>query len=169
MTMVNRIEKSFHVTCCGSLREGLVLLLSDFLEKLLSRDELHHQVNVLLIVVSLVVLDDIWVIELMHNRDFLHDAVDVVSEFHFVHDLNGNLERAISLILSAEDTSESTNAQHLGIGVDMVILLKLVNTLLLISFSDFDIWTRNSSVCIGVRNALFGIYTAHNYFIFQIN
>ena len=110
VTMVNRIEKSFHVTCCGSLCEGLVFLLSDFLEKLLSRDELHHQVNVLLIVVSLVILDDIRVIELMHNRNFLHDAVDVVSEFHFVHDLNGNFESAISLILSAEDTSESTNA-----------------------------------------------------------
>ena len=143
--MVNRIEKSFHVTCCGSLREGLVLLLSDLLEKLLSRDKLHHQVNVLLIVVSLVVLYDIRVIELMHNRDLLHDAVDVVTKFHFVHDLNGNLKRAISLILSAEDTSKCTNTEHLGIRVDMVILLKLVNTLLLISFSDFDIWTRNLS------------------------
>ena len=36
MTMVDSIEKLFHVTCCSGLREGLVLLLCDLLEKLLS-------------------------------------------------------------------------------------------------------------------------------------
>ena len=162
--MIDRMEKGFHVTCCSCLREGLVLLFRDLLEKLLSRDELHHQVNVLLIVVSLVILDDIRVIELMHNRDFLHDAVDVISEFHFVHDLNGNLKRAISLILGAEDTSKRTNTEHFGIWVDMIILLKLVDTLLLISFTDFNIWTTNSlAISLGaICNALFGINTAHD-------
>ena len=82
---------------------------------MLSINELHYQVNVLLVIIGLVVLYDVRMIELMHNRDLLHDAVDVVAKFHFVHDLNGNLKRTISLVLSAEDAAESTDAQNLGI------------------------------------------------------
>ena len=109
-------------------------------------------------------------IELMHNRDLLHDAVDVVAKFHFVHDLNGNLKRTISLVLSAEDAAESTDAQNLGIWVNMVILLKLVDTLLLISFTDFDIWTRNSSAITiaTIRNAFLWLNAAHDCLNFQI-
>ena len=157
MTMVDSLEQTAHVSCGLRLCEGLVLLLCYLIKELGAGHIFHHQVDVLLVVVSLVVLDDVRMIELVHDRDLLHDAIDVVAKFHFVHDLNRDLKRAIRLVLRAEDTAECANAEHLGIRVDMVVLLQLVNTLLLIAFADLDIWSRHFTATSRgtIRNALF--------------
>ena len=63
MAMVDSLEQTAHVTCSLRLRKGLILLLSDLIEELGARHVLHHQVDVLLIVVRFVVLDDIGMIE----------------------------------------------------------------------------------------------------------
>lgn len=57
------------------LVEYLVLLLSDLVEELASADVLHDQVNVLLIDIGLVVFDDVRVIELCEDADFLLNCV----------------------------------------------------------------------------------------------
>ena len=77
--MVDGLEQTAHVTGRLVLTEGLILLLCDLLEKGLSRDILHDQVDVLLIVVCLVVLDDVGVVEGVQDSDLFHDAVDIVT------------------------------------------------------------------------------------------
>lgn len=43
------------------------------------------------------------------------------------------------LVRGKEDAAEGTDAENLGLRVDMVVLLKLVNTLLLVSLSRFNV------------------------------
>ena len=113
----------------------------------------------------------------MHNRSFLLDTVDVISEFHFIIDLNGDLKGVIMLVISAADTSEWINSEHLGILVDNVILLKLLDTLLLIYLTSSDIWTNNFLIMLNYSvivdgalwNNSFRSRASHDYLRFQIN
>ena len=63
MTMVDSLEKITHVSCGLRLCEGLILLLCDLIEELGAGHIFHHQVDILLIVVRLVVLDDIGMVK----------------------------------------------------------------------------------------------------------
>ena len=63
MAMVDSLEQTAHVSCGLRLRERLVLLLSDLIKELGARHVLHHQVDVLLVIVRLVVLDDVRMVE----------------------------------------------------------------------------------------------------------
>ena len=63
VAMVDCLEQSLHVPSGVCLCKGLVSLLSDFLEELRARHVLHHQVDILGIVVRLVILDDVGVIK----------------------------------------------------------------------------------------------------------
>ena len=62
MTMVDCLEQFLHITCSLLLTEGLILLLGNLIKELLSTDKLHYQVNVLVVVISLKVFNDIWVV-----------------------------------------------------------------------------------------------------------
>lgn len=59
MTMVDSLEQTAHVPCGLRLREGLILLFSDLIKELYAGHILHHQVDILLIIVRFVILDDI--------------------------------------------------------------------------------------------------------------
>ena len=98
VAMIDRLEERFHVAGCNVLRKGLVFLLGDFFEKLSSIDIFHDQVDVLLIVVRFVILDNVWMIEFVENRNFLHDTVNIVSQLNFVKNLNGDLEVFIMFV-----------------------------------------------------------------------
>ena len=98
VAMIDRLEERFHVAGSNVLRKGLVFLLGDFFEKLSSIDIFHDQVDVLLIVVRFVILDNVWMIEFVENRNFLHDTVNIVSQLNFVKNLNGDLEVFIMFV-----------------------------------------------------------------------
>ena len=63
MTMVDSLEQTAHVSCGLRLCEGLVLLLCNLIKELGAGYIFHHQVDVLLIVVRLVVLYDIGMVK----------------------------------------------------------------------------------------------------------
>ena len=90
-------------------------MLSDFLEELSSSNILHDQIDILLIVVGLVIFHDVGVVESVKDSYFLHDAVNVISEFDFVQDLDGNLEILVMFVSGQEDTSKCTNTKNFGL------------------------------------------------------
>ena len=167
MTMIDSLEERFHIPTGNFLRECLVLLLGDFLEKLRTRHILHDQVDVLLIVVSFVILDDIWVIKWVQNVDLFHDAVDIVSQFDFVQHLDSNLEITVMLILSLEHTSKGANSKHLSFRIDMIVLFQLMHTLLFVALACLE--SHTSVSCVGLAhvsglNRLTWVNTTHFYY-----
>ena len=98
VAMIDRLEERFHVASGNILRKSLVGLLGDLFEKLSSIDIFHDQVDVLLIVVRFVILDDIWMVERVKNRNLLHDTVNIVSQLNFIKNLNGDLEVFIMFV-----------------------------------------------------------------------
>lgn len=78
MTMIDSSKQVLHVASGNLFIESLVLLGCDHLEELEALDILHHQVDVLLVIVSLVVLYNVGVVQLVENSNFLHNAVNVV-------------------------------------------------------------------------------------------
>ena len=105
-------------------------MLSDAFKQRSSRDIFHDEVNVLEVIVSFIVLDDVWVIERVQNGDLLHDAIDIVHQFIFVEHFYRYLKVRIVLIVSQEDTTKCACAQNLSFGIDLVVLPKFSDTLL---------------------------------------
>ena len=75
MTMVYGLKQGFHVAGCLRLGEGLVLLLTDLLEKGLTWHILHNQVDILRIVIRFIVLNDVRMVKAVQGLYLLHDAV----------------------------------------------------------------------------------------------
>ena len=115
VAMIDRLEERFHVASGNILRKSLVGLLGDLFEKLSSIDIFHDQVDVLLIVVRFVILDDIWMIERVKNRNLLHDTVNIVSQLNFIKNLNGDLEVFIMFVCCQEYATERTDTQYFGL------------------------------------------------------
>ena len=84
--------------------------MSDLIKELGAGHVLHHQVDVLLIIVRFIVLDDVGVVERVQNGHFLHDAIDVITQLYLVEDLYGNLEVFIVLVRREEDTAKCANS-----------------------------------------------------------
>lgn len=99
VAMVDSLEELFHVTSRYSFIESLVLLLSDAIKQRLASYVLHHQVDVLQVVVRLVVLDDVGVVKRVKDGDFFHDAVDVIHKLILVQNLDGDLEVRVMLVI----------------------------------------------------------------------
>ena len=53
---------------------------SDHLEELVAMDVLHDEVNVLLIVIGLIILHDVWMVELVENSNFFGDGKTVLRD-----------------------------------------------------------------------------------------
>ena len=98
MTMVDSLEQITHVSCSLRLCEGLILLLCDLIEELGAGHIFHHQVDILLIIVRLVVLDDVRMIECVQNAHFLHNAIYVIAQLYLVENFYGNLKVLIMLV-----------------------------------------------------------------------
>ena len=94
VTMVDGLEEGLHVTCCCRLSEGLVDLLCDLLEKLGAGHVLHHQVDVLIVIVGLVVLDDIGVVEGLQDGNLILDTIEFIFiiELDFIEGLDYDLK-----------------------------------------------------------------------------
>ena len=138
MAMIECLEQLLHILGSDRFSKCLVLLLRDLVEKGLSCDVLHHQIDVLLIVVRFVILDDVWVIQLVENRHFFHDAVDVSSQLLFVEHLDGNLEVLVMLVRREKHATECANTKNFRFGIDVVVLLEFVHSLLLVSLAHLN-------------------------------
>ena len=112
---------------------------SDHLEELVAMDVLHDEVNVLLIVVGLIILHDVWMVELVENSNFFHDAINIILELLLVENFDGNKMVWVEFVVGLEYSSKSSNSKYLSLGIDMVVLLELVDSLLLSSLVRFDL------------------------------
>ena len=101
-------------------------------------DVLHDKVDVLLVVISLVILYNVWMVKLIENGDFLHDAINIVSEFLLVQHFDGNEMIWVKFIVSLEYSSKGTDSQDLGLCINVVVLFELVHSLLFASLIRFD-------------------------------
>mgnify|MGYP000868582382 CR=1 FL=1 len=73
LVILDRQKKLPHVVRCLPLVKNLVGLLDDPVEHGLPLDLLHDQVDVLVVIIRFIILDNIWMIELIENCNFLHD------------------------------------------------------------------------------------------------
>lgn len=120
--MIDCLEQTLHVASCTLLRESLISLLGNLVEKGHTGNILHDKVDVFLVVVSLIVLDNIGVVKRVENCDFLHYAIDVVSQFDFVQNFNCHFKIFVVLVFCQKDAAESANTQHLRLRVDVIVL-----------------------------------------------
>ena len=67
VAVVDRLEQLLHVVGGHILTEGLILLRGDSVEQRLTWNKFHDQVYVLLVVVSLIVLDDVRMVQPIEN------------------------------------------------------------------------------------------------------
>ena len=84
MTVINRHEKTAHVFGGLGFGERLICSVGDLGEQLDTWDVLHHEVDVFVVIVGLVVLDDVRVIKRIQDRDLLHDQIHVIPQFLLV-------------------------------------------------------------------------------------
>ena len=131
MAVVDCLEQLLHVVRSLSLAESLVLLLGDFVEQLLAADVLHHQVDVLVVIVSLEVLDDVRVVQFVKDRHFFNDAVDILFELMLVKNFDRDFKVFIMSVGRHEHSAKGAHSQDFGFGVDHVVELELVDSLLL--------------------------------------
>ena len=122
MTMVDSLEQITHVSCSLRLCEGLILLLCDLIEELGAGHIFHHQVDILLIVVRLVILHDIGMVKGMQNAHFLHDAIYIIAQLYLIEDFYSNLKVLIVLIRREEDPAECANSKHLCLRINVIVL-----------------------------------------------
>jgi len=115
------------------LAECVVLIAANFLKKLLASDILHHKVDVLGIIVSLEVLDNIGMIQLVKRFHFLNDLLQVILLFLLKH-FYRHLQALVVLVVGLEDFSVLANTHHFGVDVDRVVLFELSDALLAIGF-----------------------------------
>ena len=130
VAVVDGLEQLFHVVSGLILTKSLIVLLRNSIEQRLARNELHDQVDILLVVVGFIILDDVGVVQLVENCDLLHDHVDVVRKFDLVEHFDGDLETFIVFVLRLEDFSEGTGSEYLCVVIDVIVLFELPNALL---------------------------------------
>ena len=158
VTVIDSLKQRFHIWRSNLFRECLVFLLSDLLEKLRARYILHHQVDVLRVIVRFVVLDDIRVIKRVQNMHLLHYAINIVPQLNFIENLYGNLEIVIMLVHRLKDSSEGTDAQNFRLRVNMIVLLQLMNSLLLVSLPGFEGHSMTLAGCCVTNGVIIAFY-----------
>ena len=87
MAVVYCFKELKHVFCSCLLCEFLSFLPSYRFVKICAIYVVHDQVNVLFVIISFEVWDDIWMIKLVHDIDFLLDLVNTnyLVKLEFVH------------------------------------------------------------------------------------
>ena len=77
VTMLESLEQILHDFCRLLFTEWL-LPLCDFLEKLTACAKLHAKVNVFGIIIGLIVLDDVWVVNLLHELHLIFQTLEIL-------------------------------------------------------------------------------------------
>lgn len=103
--------------------EYLVILFCNFLKQLTATDILHNEINVLFIDVCLIVLDNIWVIELGEYVNLLLNCLEVVPQLGLIHHFNGHFMLPIMLVKRKEHLAKGTGAKNDCAVIDLIVLL----------------------------------------------
>lgn len=129
--VVQGTEELFHIVRSHVLRENLVLLRSDLFKKFAAANELHDEVDVLLVDVGLIVAHNVRMVQLGQDFYFLLDGIQMIIQLRLVHHLDRHDVLLVVLVEGLEDFSEGAGAQNLRLGINLVILLELLGALLL--------------------------------------
>ena len=84
------------------------------------------------------VLDDVRMVKGVENSDLLHDAIDVVHQLVLVQHFNGHLKVRVVFVVRLKDATKRSCTEHLCLGVNLIVLSQLCNTLLLSGHADLD-------------------------------
>ena len=123
-----------HVVSCSLLSEAHFLLLDYFVKKLNSVYELHDQVDVLYIVISFIILNNVWVVKCVEGCNFLYDHIKVSSNLFFDQHFYRNIQWNVYFIISFENFAKLTLAKNNRFPWDVVVFSELLNTLLSLAF-----------------------------------
>ena len=130
VTVIDSLEKALHVVGGLLLREHLIDLLADLVEKGHSIDVLHDQVDVHCVIIGLIVLDDVGVVECVQSCNLVHDVRQILPQSFLVQYFYCNFYVCVMLIRCQEYFAEVASAKDLSFRIDMVILFQFMNTLL---------------------------------------
>ena len=97
------------------------------IEELASSAQLHHEIEVMLVIIGLKVLDDVGMVDLLQKIDLVHHVSKVLlRHLVLVEHFDSDLEFAICLVCALVDFTEGTFSKDMPI--DVVNLLKLCDT-----------------------------------------
>ena len=139
VAVVNRHEQTAHVFGGNSFTESLIRRLRNLGKELDARNILHHQVDVFVVVVRLVVLDDVGVVQRVQNRYFLHDQVHVFTQFLLVEHLDCHLVGRVVDIRRLKNGPEGTGSQLLRLLRNDIVLFEFADSLLLAALLRVDV------------------------------
>lgn len=134
MAMIDCLEQLLHVSCSFELSESLILLLGNLVKQLTATYVFHHQIHVLAVIVGLEIFHNVWMVKAIEYSYFLHNTIDIISQFVLIEHFYGDLEIFLKLISCLENSTECTDAKNFSFVINDVILFKFVNTLLFTTF-----------------------------------
>lgn len=105
VTMLKSFEQIYHNFGRLLFIEWL-LPLGDFLKQLTTRAKLHAKVNVFGIIVGLIILDDVRMVNLLHELNLIFQTLEILGvQFRLVDNLDCYLHRFVFLIVGPEHLS----------------------------------------------------------------
>ena len=90
----------------------------DSVEQLTSSAELHDDVNISVVDVGLMELDDVGVVDLGKDEEFLLQKFDIFFDVFSENTLDGKLDLRVCLEMGSSHSSEVTTTNHLLKSVD---------------------------------------------------
>ena len=100
----------------------MFLFLHNPIEKLLAFYELHDKVEVLVVIVCLIVLHDVWMVEIVQDLDLCLDQFEFVHQLMLIEDFNCDFEIFVFFVHRLIYFAKSSSTNNLSILSDLIIL-----------------------------------------------
>ena len=124
-------KKFPHVHIRHFFRKHLIILFCNFLEEFSTVNILHDEINIFFIDISLIILDDIWMIKFCQNFDLFLDGFEVSLKLSFVENLDCHLKILVVDIVCKENFTEGSCTKDLSVVIDVIIQFQFSSALLL--------------------------------------
>lgn len=108
MAMINSSKQFIHNLTSLTLIEHLILLRGNPIEKFSPRAILHHQVNVLRVIISLIILDYVGMVQLSQYRNLFLNLRYIILQLALIEHLYRYFKGTISDGLTQENFPKST-------------------------------------------------------------
>lgn len=132
--MTYRTKKFPHVHIRHFFRKHLILLFGNFLEEFSTVDILHDEINIFFIDISLIILNDIWVIKFCQNFNLFLDGFEVTLKLSFVENLDSHFKFLVVDIMRKKNFTERSCTKNLSVVIDVIVQFQFSSTLLLLRF-----------------------------------
>ena len=97
------------------------------IKKFAARAQLHHKVQVLLVIISFEILNDVGMVHLFKQINLIHDVCQILlRHFMLIEHFNGNLKLIIHLVYTFVHFAECALTEDMSIY--LILHLELVNT-----------------------------------------